>query len=174
MLGLGRGTRWAVSQKPTLIQNFFSIYHTGWITSGPKHYFRYPKWRKESFFSLWLLGGEEYFANHLRVDQTAHGKHYFTCVVYTNDGCCIIGYRSAAKGFLSLSFFSCAWVPTCEINIISSKRKILWAYSCAFLTLMHTGILSQDWIPFKPETIVTFNSILGDLVKAQIKKWILL
>ena len=64
----------------------FSIYHTSWITSGPKSNFFVKIWRQKAI--LFFSGCSEvnstvqYLANHLRASQSARREKYYSLVWY--------------------------------------------------------------------------------------------
>ena len=71
----------------TEVKNCFSIYHTSWITSGPKSNFIYDNIPTKAI--LFLFGCSEVNSTWLITSKLANQrarKVLFTCVVYTN--CC--------------------------------------------------------------------------------------
>ena len=109
---------------PTLrtVNNCFSIYHTSWITSGPKSYIFCGNIAAKAilFFSGCLEVNSTWLITSEQANQCAQ-KVLFTCVVYTKTNCHCISlpaivktfFRNVAHLFLSASRLRTDPKPCC-------------------------------------------------------------
>ena len=90
------------------MNNCFSIYHTSWITSGPKSNFIYDNITTKAI--LFLFGCSEVNSTWLITSELANQrarKVLFTCVVYTNNDYHLFVFISLHSNFHTWRYFVC-------------------------------------------------------------------